>query len=1119
LIAVPEKKKVSGAIPIADILPDWHLSELKTLLERPIFDEAVYGTVRFHHRSVREFLTSKWILQLLDNDSRREVENLFFRVQYEEEVLTPKLRPIIPWVAIFNDQFQEKALRIAPEVLLEGGDPSKFPASVRSQILKNLCQKMADHQNHHHSFDITALERFSNSDIEQTVSHLFDKYNEKPEIITLLLRMVWRGQLTACVEQAISYAQNMAYGNYTRICALRAIEAAGTTLEKQGVVKYFINDTREIDFSVINTFIELFGYKEISISDLLVILSRLPNPEIYKIEGLDHTLEHLTETISLSDVEVLIKNLARLLAKKPHIDRTYYNISQQHAWLVNIAMIGCERLVRSQSIAILRPDSLKLLSQGYNYQSNHRQNTTGHSLTEIVPQWPKLNEQLFWYEVAYTRAAKNTKVTSVHQVSIFGHFWDPEKFCFEVALNWITTKAMAEDKQIALSIAYDSYVREGRKQKNQDALKKAVSGIPKLEIPLNNHLIPPPLSEEVKKWIKEEEEAKDQQKQIQEEEDQELENKKAWLFKNTKNILDTMEVKKGLFTESQKYLFDRLITLDKSQNRQTHSNWHDLIKDQSYEVAEAFRDFLIACWRLYQPAIYSEKNSHPRRIPKAIAFGLSGISIEFTETSNWPSNLTPDEVEHALKYSLWEDYGFPNWFPQLYKSFPQVVEKHLLKEIKWELMKCDEQPCYDTLSKVASHGGKIRGELGKSVLKILQNHEPKQIETLWKSLEIIFNSEQIVIDALAVLAPHRIGQSLGYEKHTIWFAVWVSITPQEAVPKLELYLTNITDTQKATGFAMRFLVNLMGEKYTRIPNISESFKQAKYLEKLYFLMNQYIRTSEDINRKGQSFYSPGLRDDAQEARDSIFSILKQIPGKATFLALKKIASKHSNEKTRSWMQAHARSRAEQDADIRDWTVGDIIDFANSQERKPSNARQLFELSASRLLDLKNELENSNNSVASTWQRETEENKLRILITNWLNSHNSRKYSVHPEQEQADAKKTDILIYGYGFDTPVPIELKIADKNWSGPKLFERLENQLCNDYLRDPLTTYGIFLLVYRGNERKWEHPTTKCLMNFDELLVALQQHAQVYIRDRGEIDDVSVIGIDLTKRLKPVRL
>ena len=52
-----------------------------------------------------------------------------------------------------------------------------------------------------------------------------------------------------------------------------------------------------------------------------------------------------------------------------------------------------------------------------------------------------------------------------------------------------------------------------------------------------------------------------------------------------------------------------------------------------------------------------------------------------------------------------------------------------------------------------------------------------------------------------------------------------------------------------------------------------------------------------------------------------------------------------------------------------------------------------------------------------------------------------------EEELADAKRPDLRFLGIAFDAPVPVELKLAD-NWSGPKLFERLEAQLCGDYPR-----------------------------------------------------------------------
>jgi len=42
-------------LAIREMLPDWDDRDCATLRSRPIFDEGIYGTVRFHHRSVRDF--------------------------------------------------------------------------------------------------------------------------------------------------------------------------------------------------------------------------------------------------------------------------------------------------------------------------------------------------------------------------------------------------------------------------------------------------------------------------------------------------------------------------------------------------------------------------------------------------------------------------------------------------------------------------------------------------------------------------------------------------------------------------------------------------------------------------------------------------------------------------------------------------------------------------------------------------------------------------------------------------------------------------------------------------------------------------------------------------------
>jgi hypothetical protein len=95
---------------------------------------------------------------------------------------------------------------------------------------------------------------------------------------------------------------------------------------------------------------------------------------------------------------------------------------------------------------------------------------------------------------------------------------------------------------------------------------------------------------------------------------------------------------------------------------------------------------------------------------------------------------------------------------------------------------------------------------------------------------------------------------------------------------------------------------------------------------------------------------------------------------------------------------------------------------------------------------------------------------------------------------------------------VPGELKLAD-NWSGPKLFERLENQLCGDYLRDRRSGRGIFALVYRGGRHGWDRPDGSRVEIFDELVEALQNHWTAISSRFPGIEEIRVIGIDLTKR------
>jgi hypothetical protein len=284
------------------------------------------------------------------------------------------------------------------------------------------------------------------------------------------------------------------------------------------------------------------------------------------------------------------------------------------------------------------------------------------------------------------------------------------------------------------------------------------------------------------------------------------------------------------------------------------------------------------------------------------------------------------------------------------------------------------------------------------------------------------------------------------------------------------------------------------------------------------MFSRYIKRSEDVKRVRLRAYSPEDRDHAQRERDMILTLLGEIEGKEAFIALMQLADANVDQDIRPYIRRAALARAEADANLKPWTPADFHTFTKNLERNPGSPRELFDLVCNRLLDFKHELEESDDSIASIVLKEEAETKQRTFFGKLFRERAQGRYFAPNEEELADSKRPDIRIHGSDLDRPVAIEFKIAD-NWSGPDLFERLQNQLCNDYLRDARSTFGVFLMTNRAAKRQsWEHPVTRASLTFDELCDSLQVFADEYIAQRADIDGIRVIGIDLRKRLKEKR-
>jgi len=78
----------SSSLDAFSILRDWNSAEVKSLLRRSIFDPATYGRVRFHHRSIQEFLAASRLQKLSAVGlTKRMLLSLLFADTYGERVV------------------------------------------------------------------------------------------------------------------------------------------------------------------------------------------------------------------------------------------------------------------------------------------------------------------------------------------------------------------------------------------------------------------------------------------------------------------------------------------------------------------------------------------------------------------------------------------------------------------------------------------------------------------------------------------------------------------------------------------------------------------------------------------------------------------------------------------------------------------------------------------------------------------------------------------------------------------------------------------------------------------------------------------------------------------------
>jgi hypothetical protein len=880
---------------IQSLLPDWDESEQLILLLRPIFDEAIYGTVRFHHRSVREYLTAEWFAELLKHQtSRRNIERLFFSNQYGLDIIVPTLRPILPWLIILDEKIRKRVQETAPEIIFEGGDPSELPLDVRRHILKEVCDHMAKGFINHSMRNHEAVQRFASLDLSDDIRDLLQQYIDNDDLTVFLLRMVWIGKIVNALPEAMDIALTPSAKKHVRIAAFRAVKVIGSSEDNETLRKAFLAESVKLNRECLAELIDNIQPTEQILEWVVLCLEKSESKKLYSVDVLTGKVADFVNVADIKLLPGLIIFLNKLLGVPPLIDSRFCQISKEFQWLMDSASTAIERAILTRHPISLTTTTLEILhkiSSAHGYGIDHSTNMKD-KFSALIPTWQELNRVLFWFEVQQVRESLsldmnyNQKLTNFEQVSIFGSFWRFEESDFEYVGDEISHQMLMDDKLVALSLAFYLYRLANRPSAWRKQLKRLVADSKELSERLNNYLKPPAQNQE---WKKEDAKHKRRFKASQAKQDKYHVNWKKSFDKNLNQFRSSLQDNPGTTTDPIVYLLNQ--TREKNTTgRWADYNWKMLAVDYGEDVARFYRDSAVAFWRHYKPILQSE-GAQPNTIPYAVIIGLAGIEIESNEVQNWPMNLSTGEVELACRYASHELNGFPTWLPLLFEIYSNSVCDFFMGEIRYELsIEKIETETHYIISDVSFSGQWAWNYIAPNVYKILDETEPQNLSNLEKLIKII--RESTLSDAQIERLASRKCHVLEEQDHlACWFAVWAIVAPDIALVSLKTQIENIAGSEKQTLFAMTFITRLW-DAYQGARAEKSLFKNPEYLKIIYLLMHEYIRQKEDINRDGTGVYSPGLRDNAQSARNSLLHLLKEIPGKESFLALRDITNIH-----------------------------------------------------------------------------------------------------------------------------------------------------------------------------------------------------------------------------------
>lgn len=1101
------------------LLSDYGANQVLALLERPIFVEGGYGRVRFHHRSVMEFLAACQIHELIEAGLLAQsaaCRMLFGLTGAKQTVLKPSMRPIAGWLGLLRSDMFERVVKVEPDVLLTQGDPESLTDHQRERALLGFVERYGRGQWRGLEVPNLQVARLAQLALTATVLSAWSKGVEAPEVRELLLRLVSTGRLQGCAELVASVAADTSCSDPERFEALIALAALRDA--RLGPMVDAIVTLASGWSERLARWVGTMMYPEhVTEAQLVQLLARVRSDSgrsvdyadsvarvIQKAELCQDRLEAL-----LPDVLVLARGGLQALDEE-FLDRV------GRLKMSSILRSLCVRLLELGSVSNLLIDASVLAMRSADASSGLRKgNTELRSLLDALPvPWRR---RVFEADLACVESLGGDRTARYRLVRIV----------YEGALNytmdrdgqWVLAAlsevgASAERRAVLLHLAAHLYATAGSADDGVDSLGNAVSDSDSLKDELKSIVEASKPNAEFLKM--QEEQRKRQERQAKKHSDE----RDAWL-QFWREVADQPALALGP-GRMNNTIWNLWLVMHKVDHAGGEGRWDRAFLRAHFggEVTDKLRRALMTYWRGMHPTIRCERRFGEEGTYLVVwTIGLMGIYAE-AEDPLWATKLSREDAALAARYSLLEINGLPDWLGSLAKAYPAEVETVIGADLFDELLDSGGNSGWHSMVLQSLRYGtpdvallflpRLVGWLAWSGSALMHlPYSPSNEQKLSQVVRVLLaHAGSGITSPLEELAVARV-QTAGTGPYLLfWLPVLFALAPKRAVEMVLPILATLPIERE--GPAVRIIGCLFNERTDNGPTDWVATLAPADLLRLTLESHRHVRSEEDLVH--DTVYTQGPRDFAENGRRYLFDALMKTSGPEALSAKLALAADPLFERLRDRIAALAQERLAAELDASAWMPAEIATLLTGKELSPKTATDMAQLLVDRLDDLQ-ELMLRDTGPRAAWAKVDDENTLRPAIAHVLEVTSKGAYTVDQEAVTADGKETDIrlrAVSGY----QATIELKVGEKGRSARELCDTIEVQLVKKYMAHREARTGCLIVTVSDPERRWQHPDTGARIDRFELQALLQSRADAEQRQLGGEARVLARILDLVPRL-----